>query len=697
LRKSGKFLTSAFKSRRGLRPAPGLGVLGVFVALLQFARANPPQQDHSPGQHIAPTILKSLSLEELSQIEVTTPSKQPVKAFQTPAAIYVITGEDIRRSGVTSIPEALRLAPGVEVARIDANKWSIGIRGFGSRLTRSVLVLIDGRTVFTPLFDGTYWEVQDTLLEDIDRIEVIRGPGGTIWGPNAVNGVINILTKDAKDTNGTLVSAGGGNEEQGFLNFRYGAGDNKGFNYRVYAKTFTRSPEVHPDGRNFDDWRAAQAGFRLDWNKSDRDTFTLQGDLYSEHAGERVQAVSYTPPYSANVDANALLSGGNIMGKWRRTISEGNDIQLQVSYDRTSRSEANFGEIRNTFDIDFLDRFRMPARQQITWGLGARVDPVDNSVVVSGLTFVPNKRTDYLLTAFLQDEIGLVDQRLSLTLGTKFLRTNFTDAGPELEPSARLLWTPTERHTVWAAFTHALRTPSDAEANFNLSGYIGTTGDGTPYFARFNANPQFASEQLNGYELGYRRLFGQKIYFGVAGFYNHYHDLFSEDLAGSTFLETSAGSTHLLLPAQFRNDLRGATKGVEFDPEWRPTSFWRLRGSYSYLHMNVDKLPGSGDVGTSAGIQGSSPQHQVTVQSGIDLSKKLQLDLTYRYISALPGQRVQAYSTGDARLGWQFSRQFELAFVGRNLFQPSHAEDGGDPGPLVGIRRSAYAKLTWRR
>jgi iron complex outermembrane receptor protein len=656
-----------------------------------------PQEVASGGTQIPPAALKSLSLEELSQIEVTTLSKQPVKIFQTPAAIFVLRGEDIRRSGASTIPDALRLVPGVEVARIDANKWSVGIRGFGSRLTRSVLVLIDGRTVYTPLFDGTYWEVQNTPMDDIDRIEVIRGPGGTIWGPNAVNGVINIITKDTKDTHGMLASAGGGNEEQGFFNFRYGGGNGKGLNYRIYGTGFTRGPSVHPDGRNFDDWRAAQTGFRMDWQKNDRDSFTLQGDLYREEAGESVQATSYTQPYSRIVDANALLSGGNIMGRWKRTLGEGNDIQLQAYYDRTNRTEANFSDVRDTFDVDFLERFRLPARQQVSWGLGARVDPVTNTEVVSGLTFDPPQRTDYLLTAFVQDEIGLVDHRLSLTLGTKFLRTNFTDGGVEFEPSARLLWTPSQKQTIWAAFTHALRTPSDAEANFNLSGYIGTAANGVPYFARFNANPNFASEQLNGYELGYRRLVSSKLYVDAAGFYNHYHDLFSEDLTGPPFVETRSGSTHLLLPAQFRNGLRGATKGVEITPEWRPSGGWRLRGSYSYLHMNVDKSPGSGDVGTAPGIRGSSPQHQVTVQSALDLSTKLQLDLTYRYVSALPGQLVPAYSTGDARLGWRFSRSVELSLAGRNLFQPSHAEYGTDPGPLVGIRRSVYATITWRR
>lgn len=669
----------------------GVWLLGVLLAAGLTAA---PAQNSAASTN--PIALKKLSLEELSQIEVTTPSKEPVRAFRTPAAVYVITGEDIRRSGVTSIPEALRLAPGVEVARIDGNKWSVGIRGFGSRLTRSVLVLIDGRTVFTPLFAGTYWEVQDTLLEDIDRIEVIRGPGGTIWGPNAVNGVINIITKPVQDTRGALVSAGGGNEEQGFLNFRYGGGNGKGLDYRVYVKSYTRSPEVHSDNANFDDWRAGQAGFRMDWRRNDRDSATLQGDLYTEAAGERVVATSYTQPFSRTVDANALLSGGNIMGRWERKVRDGNDIQIQAYYDRTHRDEPNFGEVRNTFDIDFLQRLRLPARQQVSWGLGARVDPVNDIEVVSGLTFRPNQRTDYLLTAFLQDEIGLIDRRLALTFGTKFLRTNFT-SGVDLEPSARLLWTPTEQDSVWAAFTHALRTPSDAEENFDLSGYITTTAAGTPFFARFNANPDFAPEQLNGYELGYRRLVGQKLYIDVTGFYNHYHDLFSEDLTGPVFLETDPAPTHLLLPAQFRNGLYGITKGVEFAPEWRPTNFLRLRGSYSYLHMNVAKAPNSGDVGTAPGIVGASPQHEVVVQSAFDLSKKLQLDLAYRYVSDLPGPPVPSYSTGDARFGWQVSPQFEVSFVGRNLFQPSHPEYAGDPGPLVGIKRSAYVKLTWSR
>ena len=465
-----------------------LRVFCLLVAAMPLVRGDVPEPD--AASQSGPAALKTLSLEELSQIEVTTPSKQPVKAFRTAAAIYVITGEDIRRSGATCIPEALRLAPGVEVARIDANTWSIGIRGFGTNLTRSVLVLIDGRTVYTPLFDGTYWDVQDTMMEDIDRIEVIRGPGGTIWGPNAVNGVINVITKSAKETQGALVSAGGGNVEQGFLNARYGGGNGDNFNYRIYGKGFTRAPEYHPNGQNYDDWRSAQAGFKMDWEKDSRDTFTLQGDVYDEEAGESVQATSYTQPYSQIINSNALLSGENVMARWERTVNDGNEIHVQVYWDRTDREGANFAEIRNTFDVDFLQRVRLPFRQQVSWGFGARVDPIDDTEVLSGLQFLPLKRTDYLVTGFVQDEIGLVDKRLALIVGTKLLRTNFTGIAPE--PSARLLWTPSENQTIWAAFTHALRTPSDSEEDFYLLGYIGTTPYGTPYFARFKPNRNFA-------------------------------------------------------------------------------------------------------------------------------------------------------------------------------------------------------------
>jgi iron complex outermembrane receptor protein len=667
-------------------------LIAVFLSL-SFTGLRAHAENTSSNQSGNP--VKQLSLEQLGNVEVTTATKEPEQLGKTSAAIFVITQEDIQRSGATSIPDVLRLAPGVEVAQIDSSKWSIGIRGFGSRLTRDILVLIDGRTVYTTLLAGTYWEVQNVLLDDVDRIEVIRGPGGTIWGPNAVNGVINIITKTSKETHGELVSAGGGNVDQGFFNARYGGGNGATFDYRIYALGFDRGPEYHSDGANYDRWRAAQGGFRMDFTHETRDSFTLQGDIYDEGAGESVTATSYTPPYSQTIDATARLSGGNILGRWQRKFGEGTDFQLQAYYDRANRREPNFIDLRNTFDFDFLDRFRLPGRQQISWGLGARWSQGHNPTVFSGLTFQPDERTDRLFTAFLQDELGIVPDRLSLSLGTKFLRTNYT--GLQLQPSARLLWTPTIKQTVWAAFTHAVRTPSDAERAFFLSGFGGLTTTGTPVFARFNANPNFRSEQLNGYEIGYRQLLLPSVYVDIAGFYNHYSDLFSEDITGPEYIETNPAPTHILLPADFGNGLLGTTRGVEIAPEWRPIKSWRLRASYSFLQMNLEKSPNSLDVGTAPIIEGSSPRHQVGAQSGYDFSKVFSFDLSYRFVSALTKESVSAYSTADARFRWQVTHQIQLSVTGQNLLQPHHYESAGDPGPLVGIKRNVYGQITWTR
>ena len=682
-----------YPARRSGFARNGLRIIALLICLIPWARGDNPQ-------HSGPAALRNMTLEQLSQIEVTSPSKEPTPEFHSPVAIYVITGEDIRRSGVTTIPEALRLAPGVEVAQIDASKWSIGIRGFGTRLSRSVLVLIDGRTVYTPLFAGTYWEVQDTLLQDIDRIEVIRGPGGTIWGPNAVDGVINIITKSAKDTQGTYASAGGGNEEQGFFNFRYGGNDGKSLAWRAYAKGFTRGPEYHPDGDNFDDWRGIQGGFRMDWGGGGRDAFTIQGDAYKQEDGEQVSLTTYTPPFTGNVNGYENLSGANVLFKWRRSFSDGNDIQLETYYDRTNRLEPNLGEDRDTVDVDYLERSKLGARNELLYGLGLRASDGRFNEVASGLVFSPLHRLDYLITGFLEDDINLVNDRLMLIAGSTILRTNYT--GVAFQPTIRLMWTPTEAQTWWISFTHAVRTPSDAEEDFYLSSDIATEPNGTPVFARFNANPDYAPEKLNAYEAGYRRLIGRNFYLDLAGFFNHYHDLFSEDVTGGFSVQTTlpfpapaAPPAYVLLPAQFQNDLYGATYGGEIAPEWRPFDFWRLRGSYSFLRISLKQAPTSSIPLGAGNEEGSSPQHQVSLDSSFDISKRLQLDLIYRFVSALPAQVVGGYSTGDVRFGYQLTTRLGLSVTGQNLFQPHHVEYIGDPSGLVAIRRSAYASLIW--
>jgi iron complex outermembrane receptor protein len=680
-------------SQRPNRPLIGrvavANILAFLLSIVVLVQSNWAQT--APSFQNPTTELKQLSLEQLGALKVTTASKEPVTIAQTPAAIYVITQEDIRRSGATSIPEVLRLVPGVEVARIDSDKWSIGVRGFGSRLSRSVLVLIDGRTVYTPLFAGVYWEVQDTLLEDVDRIEVIRGPGGTIWGANAVNAVINIITKSAKDTHGMLASIGGGNVDQGIGSFRFGGGNGKNFDYRVYGKAFSRGPEFHSDQDRFDDWQMGQAGFRMDWTAQTRDTLTLQGDIYSADDGEKVSVGSYSPPFTTNIVGAAEVSGGNLLARWKRVLSGGSDFQLQAYYDRTDRHEASFGESRDTFDIDFLHHLTLPGHQGFLWGLGARLSSGNAAQVTPAILFTPSHLTDKLYTGFVQDEIPIVGDRFYITIGSKFLHNIYT--GFEIQPSARLLWTPTGRQTIWASFTRAVRTPSRIEEDDLLSGLLSTS---PLTFIRLMGDRNFTSEHLLSYEAGYRTLLTPTFHLDVATFYNNFDHLLSIE-PGTPFSETSPSPTHLVVPLFFRNGVLGSTYGFEIAPDWRPVEWWRLGGSYSFLHMDIAKSAGSLDSSTPISIEGSSPQHQVVIQSFLELPKKFEFGQTYRYVSALPTERVRSYSTADVRLGWLPTRSFEFSVVGQNLFQPHHAESSGDPGPLVEIRRGVYAKITWRK
>jgi len=638
--------------------------------------------------------LKQLSLEQLGNIEVISVTKTPESVWNTPAAIYVITQEDIQRSGATNIPEALRLAPGVEVARINSDTWAIGIRGFGTRLSRSVLVLIDGRSVYSPLLAGVYWEVQDTLMEDIERIEVIRGPGGTIWGPNAVNGVINIITKNSKETQGGLLAGGGGNVQRGFGEARYGGSAGHDLTYRVYGKGFGREPQYHPDGHNYDSWQAGQAGFRMDWARNDRDSFSWQGDVYNQDFGESNSITTYEPPQTFIKDGYGSLSGGSLLWRWRRTQGEKKDFQIDAYYARDNRHELNFGDLRNTFDVDYLQRTPLK-RQELSWGASIDISHGYNPVVASGLYFLPQARTDSLYTGFIQDEIALKPNQMQLVLGSKVLKTNYT--GLLFEPSVRFLYTPTATQTLWAAFTRAVRTPADVERDFYLSSYLGPASNGLPFFARFNANPNFRSEYLNGYELGYRRLVKKKLYVDVAAFFNQYSNLFSEELTGGPALEDEPPPEHVIVTAQFGNSYKATTEGGEIVAQWQPMNFWRLSGSYSFLEMHIQVAnPSTVNVGSPLTTQGSSPQHQVLVQSWFNLPNSITLDPQVRYVSSLPGLMVPAYTTADVTVGWSPTKQLLLQAVGQNLLQPWHYEFAYDPQGPVGIRRSIFGKIEWR-
>src|SRR6185503_3713151 len=467
--------------------------------------------------------LKSLTLEQLGNVEVTTQSKEPTEVWNTPAAIYVLTGEDIRRSGVTSVPDALRLVPGVNVFRVNGSRnWAIGIRGLADQFSKYVLVLIDGRTVYTPLFGGVWWTINNVMLEDIDRIEVIRGPGGTIWGADAVNGVINIVTKHSQDTKGALISSGGGNVDQNTEELRYGS-EHQGWTWRADAFGFVRGPEYHIQNQPNYDWsRDGQIGFRVD-HDTPSNQFTLQGDAYWGKFGDAQRLSTYNPPAAFISYKSTNVSGGNLRTRWRRVFKNKSDVYIQAFWSHDHRTGSNFGEDRNTFDFDFLHRFPASAHQQFTYGFGIRLSPSTVSETIATNVFDPADKTDSIYSAFVQEELRIVPDKLSLTIGTKLEHNNYT--GFEYQPNARLLFTPTDKFSAWAAVSRAVRTPDRLDEDIRVDVFAFSP---PPVFARVVGNHNLLPERLVAFEGGFRTLVHPRFYVSASGFYNAYRNLIAQ-------------------------------------------------------------------------------------------------------------------------------------------------------------------------
>jgi iron complex outermembrane receptor protein len=647
----------------------------LFSLLLFFLPAASAQVDIANAETTS-NPLKQLTLEQLGNVKVTTVSKEPEQVWKTAAAVYVLTSDDIRRSGATSIPEALRLVPGVEVARIDSDQWAVGIRGTETNFSKGVLVLIDGRSVYTPLYAGVYWDVQDVVLEDVDRIEVIRGPGATIWGPNSADGVIDIITKKALETQGFLASSLGGNVDRFLSEARYGGtlGDN--LSYRIYGKGFIREPEHNSNGNDFDGWHQERGGFRLDWNPSPRSDYMLEGDAYG----------GTSPAETGPLSVVNVVSGGDIVGRWRHTFENGSDIYLEAYFDRTIRSGLLYGETRNTIDIDFLHRFKVADHQQITYGFGLHWSPNRFLQKTPTVNVLPEVETDYLHTGFAQDEIHLLNNKLSVIAGAKLEGNNFT--GFDIQPTLRWLLSPNPHQSLWAAVTRAVTTPSRIEEGFQLSGEI---SNNPPTYLLVSGNPTFKSETVLGYEGGYRQLLTPKLYIDLDVFRSNYDHL------QSFGLPTPIGNTLTIL---YENAIAGVTNGLEIASSWTVKPWWKLSGSYSYVGINFHAdAPGSNisSTGSVPTYEGSSPAHQVKIISNFNIGKHFEFDQTYYHVSALPAQNVHAYQTMDGRFQWNIRKDFSFSMVGQNLFQPYHYEWGtGDPTEsLIGIRRAAYLKLTW--
>ncbi|MBI5184376.1 MAG: TonB-dependent receptor [Nitrospinae bacterium] len=658
----------------------GLSGFIVLILFLFFSCLPGMALAESPGSAAAfPLDVTRMNLQELMAVKITSVSKKPQAMSETAAAVFVITQEDIRRSGAASIPDALRMVPGIQVAHITANQWAISMRGFNNVYSNKLLVLMDGRSVYSPLFAGVYWDAQDTLLEDIERIEVIRGPGASVWGANAVNGIINIITKNAGDTQGGLVSAGGGTVEKGFGGVRYGARAGDTAFYRVYAKYFQRDGFVDENGNKMDDdWDAARAGFRLDWGLSGIDSLTAQGDAYTGSSWQNI--------FSSRGGVRALskeeidLSGGDFLVCWTREFSPASRTVLQAYYDNTERSENNLVQNHDIFDLDFQHYYRLTERQEIVWGLGYRMTHglVKNSEVVS---YDPGSRTDHLYSAFIQDEIELWKSGLRLTLGSKFEHNDYSQF--EIQPTARLLWTPHEHHTLWTSVSRAVRSPSRTEHDLTLA---------TPRLV-ITGNRNFESEELTAYEAGYRALPTDHVSLDVTAFFNKYDKLAALELG------SPAGVVPMIL--EYRNGMEGETSGVEVFAGWNVTSRWELTAGYSYIQMNINArapMEAVKNPAASSGfLEGNTPVNQFQFRSSLDLPFHLEFDTAVFYVDDLSSQEASDYVRVDARLGWKPMENLDAGLVFQNLAEGHHKEFNGSSGTVgTEVPRSVYGKISWR-
>jgi len=629
----------------------------------------------------------ALSPEQLFNATVMSVSKTAEKVMDAPAAVYVLTNEDIMRSGATSIPEALRLVPGVQVAQVNSNGWAISVRGFNSDLSNKLLVLIDGREVYDPLFSGVYWDVQDTVLEDIDRIEVVRGPGGTLWGDNAVNGVINIITKKATETQGNLASIVAGNHEKAIGEERYGGTFDDGGAWRAYGK-FTDRGDNHAlhGGNSHDSWQQGRGGFRADWDKigTHDDSFTLQGDTYSSASGqmrfEPILTNGTNPLVKEYIDAR----GTNLLGRWKREFSDDSNLTVQSYVDYVYRDQLLIKDARTSADFDA--QYEAPRVGAHKFTVGARYRYSEDELTATpDSTFLENRAHDQIANTFVQDKITLDPKTWFLTLGSKFEENSYS--GFEIQPSARLQWHPDEQQMVWAAVSRAVRTPSRLEQDVRLvqaTGFIGGLGvvtvDTVP-------NPNLYSEELVAYELGYRRELTPTASLDVAAFYNDYYKLATYTVSS----QRPFGSILALAPT---NSTTGETHGVEAMLDWRALDNLRLSASGSLLTMKLN-----GPTAVPNQTENQSPTFQGNLRAEWDITKDVAFDTMLYRVNALPAFQVPSYTRLDMRLGWRFAPDWQFDLVGQNLFNPEHPEftsptDGHVLATDIGT--SIYGKLTCR-
>lgn len=597
--------------------------------------------------------LGRMSLEELSNLVVTSVSKDPESIATAPAAVYVITREDLLRSGATTLPDALRLAPNLQVAQHSANAYTVAPRGLAGNYAaqnfpNKLLVLIDGRSVYSPLFSGVYWDAQDVVLEDVDRIEVISGPGATLWGANAFNGVVNVITRSAADTAGVLASVGAGTLER-TVQARWGGAIAEGAAARVYAKALERDALERPDGSAAeDDWSKVQAGFRADVNRAD-DTWTLQGDVQREWLNQ---------PGPLDLE----VRGANLLGRWQRAVSESSNLQAQFYVDESERAEdvGGFAFRLRTYDVQLQHTLSLGSRHRVVWGLGHRVSDYEIRNT-AGLQFQPPERTLRLSNVFAQDTIAIGEQ-LKLSLGLKLEDDPYSGWTPL--PDARLAWTPRADMLWWAAVSRAIRaaTPFDVDVVEQVGGVTFLRG-----------NPEFRPERVTAYELGYRGRPAASLTLSVSAFYNQYDDLRTIEPASATALR----------PFYWGNGIEGHAYGVDAWADWQVTPRWRLSPGYRWLRK---RLEFSRDASGLLGVQqaGLDPREQAMLVSSLDLGAAVAFDLHLRYQGPIAEAGLDGYTELDVRLGWKASRTFDVALVGRNLLHDDVVEAPVPGAAIVG-------------
>jgi iron complex outermembrane receptor protein len=641
------------------------------------------------------TDLTEQSLEDLMNVEVTSVSKTEETLSRTAAAVFVISPEDISRSGAMNIPDLLRMVPGMDVSQINANTWAINARGFNARFSSELLVLVDGRPVYTQTFGGVFWDVLDLPLEDIERIEVIRGPGGSVWGANAVNGVVNIITKKASDTHGGLVVAGGGNTDQGFGTTQYGGKAGGETDYRVYAKYLNQDHLPNAAGQDGGDgWHMLRGGFRIDSVVSSKDTLMFEGNIYSGREGTpSTYLPSVTAPALLDNELQVNLSGGFIQGSWDHTASPHSDTALQVSYDRYQRNDT-LGEGRGTLNLDFQHHFSGWARQNIVWGLNYR-HSASHSIGSFTASLFPANLATQLFGMFFQDEIIVVPGHVFLTLGAKLEHNHYT--GLDFMPDIRVAWAPSARHTFWAAVSNADRTPSalDASIRANISGFTGP-GD-LPVLIRLTGNPTVKNEDLIAYEAGYRTMVLKQLSVDLTAYYDSYKDQdTTEPMA--LFMENSPSPPHLVMPLVFENLMHGETHGVEIAVNWQPARRWTLSPGYAFEEIHMHLAPTSHDTTSVGAAEGSSPDHSAQLRSHLVLWHGLSWDTSAYFVGRLTDPSEPSYTRLDTQLSWAVGEGATLSFVGQNLVKDLHEEfvDATGSARSTEIKRSAYAKFTWR-